>query len=606
MANLPPKESSPLPLDQRSLRVSSDSLSLLPFIRSHYAGFVAIAVHTSRNKENVPLEGSSAHATRSNQSVKYVETHENSDNDHDNDEDYEQQEDPLANEGDVEMDQDDNEQDQRPSGRPRRNAPLTEKAQQLLDDEEEAEQTRQRKRAKAAARAARDAGENIEDGREPIPDTNYETRDIDTRHLQVKHSAPRAAARDARRSSPHREDARDLAPLGKVIFGAPRSALQLFDDERDERRSRRQREERRIVFDKNGQPIEIPGPGRFSTRMPERCEAWPTSTPTPRSPVASSSRGRLATTTNSSPLPPSRSSSPVAGDKRPPSPSPLPEEEARTSTRSARPTIGALPEDQRELAAMAIDLLRCDITVNEAFPGSVEEKQIIKKLFKTCLEELELSTKLTPIMYRVIAGRYSHTRGELKNKGRPIVDTGFQFRMGSNPRAIKHNRQLVEDLKEELSFAYKDPVARKGLYQQPIIQKLINAMYFANRRDEGPSHPEVFSPFPLRGLALILTVIENCIDEWATGTHIDIDFKMKDYEPIYRTHIQALEAFDARGPALGQILARIHDVGRFHSGAAPLADAAPKPILSAASLDAAMEEYANGVVFSDDEGEDDE
>ncbi|KAJ7189629.1 hypothetical protein GGX14DRAFT_484616 [Mycena pura] len=525
----------------------------------------------------------------------------------DDDEDYQQQEDDLTNHDDVEMEQDDDEQDRRPSGRPRRNAPLTEKAQQLLDDEEVAEQIRERKRAKATARAARDAGKDIEDGRGPIPDTNYETRDVDTRHSQVKLAAQRVAARDARRSSPRHEDAGDYdlapVPLGKVVFGAPRSALQRFDDERDERHSRKQREERRIVFSKNSQPIDIPGPGRVSTRMPERWEAWPTSTPTPRSPVASS-RGRLATIPNSSPLPPSRSQSPVAGDKRPPSPSPLPEEEARTSTRSARPTIGALPEDQRELAAMAIDLLRCDITVNEAFPGSVEEKQIIKKLYKTCLEELELSTKLTPMMYRVIAGRYSHTRGELKNKGRPIVDTGFPFRTGSNPRAIKHNRQLVEDLKEELGFAYKDPVARKGLYQQPIIQKLINAMYFANRRDEGPSHPEVFNPFPLRGLALILTVIENCIDEWATGTHIDVDFKMKDYEPIYRTHIQALEAFDARGPALGQILARIHDVGRFHSGAAPLTDAVPKPILSAASLDAAMEEYANGVVFSDDEGDD--
>jgi hypothetical protein len=32
-------------------------------------------------------------------------------------------------------------------------------------------------------------------------------------------------------------------------------------------------------------------------------------------------------------------------------------------------------------------------------------------------------------------------------------------------------------------------------------------MWFANRRDEGPTHPEIFNPLPEEALAALLTVV---------------------------------------------------------------------------------------------------
>ncbi|KAJ7056366.1 hypothetical protein C8F01DRAFT_368943 [Mycena amicta] len=320
--------------------------------------------------------------------------------------------------------------------------------------------------------------------------------------------------------------------------------------------------------------------------------------------------------THSSPSPArqthSRAPSPVAGEKRSPSPS-LDDEvryakSANTGTKS-RATVSSLPEEEKELAMMAIDLLRCDITVNEAFPDHIQERQMVKKAYKASCNELEVPLRLTPLMYKVISGRFSHTRGELKNKARSIVEGGFGYKTGDNKKVIRHNRKLTEDLKEDLGFAYKDPVARTGLYQHTVFQKVANAMYFANRRDEGPSHPEVFNPFPLKGLALILTAVECCIDEWATGTRVDIKFASAEYGSIYRAHITALEAFNIRGAqfqVVDKILTRMHNVGRFHSGAEPLTDTTPKPILSTDMMDAALKEFENGGGFSDDddEGED--
>jgi len=48
---------------------------------------------------------------------------------------------------------------------------------------------------------------------------------------------------------------------------------------------------------------------------------------------------------------------------------------------------------------------------------------------------------------------------------------------------------------------------RSGVYQAPIIQKVINSMWFANKRNEGVVFDEYFRPFPKVGLALVLTAV---------------------------------------------------------------------------------------------------
>jgi len=48
---------------------------------------------------------------------------------------------------------------------------------------------------------------------------------------------------------------------------------------------------------------------------------------------------------------------------------------------------------------------------------------------------------------------------------------------------------------------------RKGLYQHPIIQKAVNIAFYANKQDEGVRYPQYFCPFPLTGVALVLTVV---------------------------------------------------------------------------------------------------
>jgi hypothetical protein len=111
-------------------------------------------------------------------------------------------------------------------------------------------------------------------------------------------------------------------------------------------------------------------------------------------------------------------------------------------------------------------------------------------------------------------------RGERKTTLRPMTELLSGFKTGNNRKTIAFNHKLAEDLKEGTSFASKVCVPnhsylalilrrisrdRKACTKAPIPQRGANTMWFVNRRDEGPNHPEYFSPFPYQGLATILT-----------------------------------------------------------------------------------------------------
>ncbi|KAJ6585983.1 hypothetical protein B0H19DRAFT_1111100 [Mycena capillaripes] len=190
----------------------------------------------------------------------------------------------------------------------------------------------------------------------------------------------------------------------------------------------------------------------------------------------------------------------------------------------------------------------------------MEEADMVKLAWSKMEEELKISMALTPDIAKLIARRGPQMRGELKTKVRALTELVFGFESGQNKRNVRKNRQLAEDLKEGLGYCYK------GLYKAKIIQKSVNQMWFNNRRDEGATHPELFGPvFPRPAFALVLTAIECCIDEWATGVKTDVPFTAADYRSVYQEHLKCLDEFEkhtAPRDILGNILTRTHNIGR--------------------------------------------
>ena len=126
----------------------------------------------------------------------------------------------------------------------------------------------------------------------------------------------------------------------------------------------------------------------------------------------------------------------------------------------------------------------------------------------------------------------SQMRGEVKTKIRELVASTYRFRVSQSSKSREYNFKRAATLKEDLNFTYKvsrnftlkgrvtkpaqeltfatpegNVSGRKGLYRNIIIQKALNAVWFAHRRDEGVLFSQMFDPVPLPTIALILTAV---------------------------------------------------------------------------------------------------
>lgn len=305
---------------------------------------------------------------------------------------------------------------------------------------------------------------------------------------------------------------------------------------------------------------------------------------------------------------PTRSLSPDAGEKHPRSSSAesddlRPTQSQRVSASGGRPRARDLDERTREYVMYAISLYRCYISAEEPFPDSPGEHGLVTRVWDMTCVVMGKKMLLSPTVAKLITNRGPQVRGELKTKIKPLVELNYGFRSGQDKKTIAFNRKLAENLKEGSAFAFKHVKEKRGLYKNPILQMAVNAMWFANRRDEGPSHPDIFGPqFPRQAAALVLAVVENTIDEHLTGIKTDVPFTANDYRSVYESHLKALDEFaeyTAEHKILDKILTRMHTQGRFHSGAQPLATIS-KAAFSQKTLDDAIRENEEGSTTEDD------
>ncbi|TEB37166.1 hypothetical protein FA13DRAFT_1622236, partial [Coprinellus micaceus] len=75
---------------------------------------------------------------------------------------------------------------------------------------------------------------------------------------------------------------------------------------------------------------------------------------------------------------------------------------------------------------------------------------------------------------------------------------------------------------------------------------------FKNVKDDGPTHPQQFSPdgkLPLATIGLVFTAIECILDQWVTGEFVELKFASSVYQEKYEAHIANLEAFEKQSTA---------------------------------------------------------
>ncbi|KAI6029634.1 hypothetical protein BKA83DRAFT_4047772 [Pisolithus microcarpus] len=288
-----------------------------------------------------------------------------------------------------------------------------------------------------------------------------------------------------------------------------------------------------------------------------------------------------------------------------------------------RPRTRDYDEVTQEFMMTAIGEYRARLCAEAPMPDHLAETSILDASWAWARKATGVNLARTPQLAKIVTSRGSQVRGQLKTKLRPLVEAIFGFHSSQSKSAIKKNRSLAEGLKEGTNFAFKvkcnwafsllvlicvvqhmaaDEGERRGFLKAPLIQKIVNTMWFANKHDDGVVFHKHYKPFPYPALALVLTAIECCIDEWMTGTWTDIPFTIQEYRGTYESHLKCLHAFEDATKdydVLPAICTRLYEAGRIHSGTAPLS--APTEVtVSAQVIATAIKEHEEGSTTEDE------
>ncbi|KAF7968707.1 hypothetical protein HWV62_29668 [Athelia sp. TMB] len=264
-----------------------------------------------------------------------------------------------------------------------------------------------------------------------------------------------------------------------------------------------------------------------------------------------------------------------------------PRQAVKINASNGRPKAADYEPSVRAILSTAWKKYRGHLSTDTPYPDAMLEITWAKAAWNESCEELH-----TPIIYnseilKMITARGSHLRGEAKTKLRPYIPGEYGFQTSNKQSIIDKNVAIYRKLKDDFTFYYKSRGANgnEGIYGAGIIQQGVNVIFFNDKKDEGVLFPEFYKPFPEVALALILTAIECCIDEWNTGSQILKKFTSEEYSTIFDEHMRNLTDFDLHTKEYGllpKLLSRLYDNGRIHAKADPIGEQSGRTISSTA------------------------
>ncbi|KAH7904076.1 hypothetical protein BJ138DRAFT_965792, partial [Hygrophoropsis aurantiaca] len=240
----------------------------------------------------------------------------------------------------------------------------------------------------------------------------------------------------------------------------------------------------------------------------------------------------------------------------------------RERPKGGRPKAGDYDEPVREVLGTAIELFRATLLSENPFPSSSQELEWAKSAWREACDVLSVRISPTGEVLKLITNRGSHLRGELKTKSKPVVANVFGFETSADEEIQEDNRHLVASLKEDCAFIYRERGTsideHKGIYGNKAIQQVINELLYKNKHDEGITWSQFYSPFPIVGLALVITACS--IDEWASGSKTKVAFTEDEYQSVFEGHLESLKSFEERSNRYNivpQLLQKISNTGRY-------------------------------------------
>ncbi|KAI9455277.1 hypothetical protein HD554DRAFT_2042827 [Boletus coccyginus] len=164
-----------------------------------------------------------------------------------------------------------------------------------------------------------------------------------------------------------------------------------------------------------------------------------------------------------------------------------------------------LSADGQHVVSMAYSLFKCKLTANNPFPN------ITRQVKEFMVEALTMAQQKKGMSVPMGAYEINLDREYLRLAYGFVLPTDCEDNTSGQMNMIcQNNHDLIVLLKAKSSFAYMNPNDRmvmNSMYQNPLISKLINIVWFTNAKEDGILFPEHFNSFCIMTITLVLTVI---------------------------------------------------------------------------------------------------
>ncbi|KAG8705735.1 hypothetical protein FRC08_001492 [Ceratobasidium sp. 394] len=215
--------------------------------------------------------------------------------------------------------------------------------------------------------------------------------------------------------------------------------------------------------------------------------------------------------------------------------------------------LGRYPGTRGKVASRAIPLLLSTATRKGIYQEHDTNTKWARNAYRRAWKAFcpHIPYRECPLdLLQTIITRISNLRTEIKKRIRQVVRFLFKFALGLSEEALSANRQLVAQLGHN-TFHCRRLGIDKDQYEHPVFVQAICEAYFW--------YPDTFlirdtehidtlerEGLPLPAVAFVLTMMQECIEEWQTGRFRPRDLNVATQRSIFDAHLQGLIVYRRR------------------------------------------------------------
>ncbi|KAK0493098.1 hypothetical protein EDD18DRAFT_1357018 [Armillaria luteobubalina] len=205
-------------------------------------------------------------------------------------------------------------------------------------------------------------------------------------------------------------------------------------------------------------------------------------------------------------------------------------------------------------------------TIN-AYPDEKTQSEIVRELWDEVSASVKQKFELTPALQSMIKKRGARCHGNIRDRIQPLIAPAYGFQVSDKKKIHQANKNLYVMLSTGGAFSFKTPGDRYRRFENKIIFQAICACWFKNQKTPGIKYSDDYDPIKPESVALIITVLENCIDEWASGKFAPKPLDEDVQWPRYLAHLADIRKWCKANPKVtGNILKQWHNGARSSTG----------------------------------------